>query len=183
MVTTDESRAFLMNNPTVSSENTASTATPSSVPAPIRLVHAFRDAVRASMTESDLSEEAAELEALVIAGNASFEALTRFDDFLREIASEGGNSGPFDRWAVVLASETWLDAAESLRGRLSNLEREGYESDSFTAFSNAKGKAFATYSEGWARKGLERQALHTGDLAALAAKLKPRQDVYDEEEG
>ena len=172
-----------MNKPSVHPQEATPTTVPEKFPAPIRLVHSFRDAVRESVPEAKISEEAMEIESLIIAGNASFEALDHFDQLLLGIAREGKPVNAHDRWIVVLASEVWLDAAESLRDRLAKLMREGYESGSSSAFSNAMIKAQATYSEGWARKALERQALRSNQLAALAAKLTPRQEIYDEAEG
>ena len=170
-----------MNNPTVRSTGTPSTALSSSVPAPIRLILAFRDAVKESIPESDLSEEALSVESLIIAGNAAFEALTRLDRFLNECVRGSKLSDAPDRRAVVVAYETWLDATEPLRQRMLSLMRESYESDSFTAFFGSMHLALANFSETWAREDLNRQALRTVELAALAAKLTPRQDVYDEE--
>jgi hypothetical protein len=159
------------------------TTTAPAVPAPIRLVQAFRDAVEASRPEVDLSEEALSVEALVIAGLASFDALTRLDELFRAIRREGESINPFDCREVEFANETWLETAAALRGRMDHLEKTCYESESFAAFSTALRKSSEIASESRVRELEGHQALRTVELAALAARLKPRQNVYDEEEG
>ncbi len=164
------------------SNGPSSTTNAPAVPAPIRLVNAFRDAVEASLPEADLSEEALSVEVLVIAGLASFDALTRLDEMLQAIRREGESISPFDCREIELANETWLETAATLRGRMDHLEKTYYESESFASFSTALRRSSEIVSELRGRELAEHRALRTGDLTALATNLQPRQDVYDEEE-
>ena len=150
-------------------------------PAPIRLVEAFRDAVKASKPEWEPSREALAAEMLLIAGVASFEALNRLDDLSRAIEREGGSASHLERWEVEIANQSWYEAATTLRYRLDGLRHNGWESETFEALSGSIKKSYELNEEADERHRLEREALRAGDLAALAARLGPRQDVYDVE--
>ncbi len=165
-----------MKKPSSIPEAVISTTTP--LP-PIRLVHAFREAVEASKPEDDSSEEALALERLMIAGDASFTALSRLHDFLFQVAySREGAVSAIDPWIVEESYEVWLDAADSLIDRVLKQEETCYESAAFATYRKERAQALEFLDESRERRRLGRQALRTDQLAALASKLKTLQEDH-----
>jgi hypothetical protein len=139
------------------------------LPAPIRLVHAFREASESSKPGDDPSQEALAIEILLIAGDASFVTLSRLDDLTYQVLYGGECQGDsVDRNVVEEGYEAWLDAADFLVERMRKLESMAYESETFAKFWKARAEAVD-------RRRLDRQALRNDQLARLAGKLKTLQ--------
>jgi hypothetical protein len=174
---------MLMNKPSSEAEDRELSPVPAAIPPPIRLVHAFKEAAEASKPEADPSQEALSLEVLLIAGDASFAALSRLEDLYHQIIYGGECQGDsVDQSVIEAGYDLWLDAADLLVERMKKLESFCYESESFAAFWKAQAKARFYLDEARDRRRLERQALRNDQLVRLAAKLKTR-EMADSERG
>ena len=90
-----------MKNLTAKSEDQIPSPDLKTLPPPIRLVQAFKESADLSKPEADSSDEALALEVLVIAGLASFVALSRLEDFYHQVIySDGGSVRLVDRRVV-----------------------------------------------------------------------------------
>lgn len=144
------------------------------VPPPIRLVHAFAEAVDASPPSRDVADEAYLVESLLIAATCSFDALSRFASLWHSAAFGDAPSAEDDEQAVAEGYDAWLEGAQPLFERLHRLERASYETSLFTRFESDYGAARSAQRDVRHRRDVEKTALSSKQLAALVAKLKSR---------
>ncbi len=148
------------------------TGTPGQIPPAIRLVAAFKDSVQASRALSDPAEEALDVENLIIAADASFEALGRYADLVHALRC--GDLGPEanqDDSSVEGGYDNWYDAASVLLDRVRWLWRIEYECRGDKTLAGHHRSARDVMDEFQLRREADKGALSTGRLSALALKL------------
>jgi hypothetical protein len=169
------------------SKRTDQAGTPESlaVPAAIRLVHAFRDAVEASKRRQSRADEVFVVKDLLVAAGASFTAVSGYADlwhagtYGKTPSAEAG-----DEQTVVDGYEAWLDGADPLLERLVRLPVKAGSplAETVERFMANHRAARDVLNDARDRRILEGGTLRTDQLIELAGRLKPRQASYDEEE-
>jgi hypothetical protein len=162
-----------MKDPTSNTPSLTPARDRSAVPAPVWLVLAFREAAEASMPRAEPSEEALEVELLVIAAEAAFRSLSTFEDFVLGLERGGDPDFRLEPYVIEEGYHSWLLAADALAERVENLQRHAYESKSFERFLKAREAALDFVKQATLRRRIERRALRRDELAALASRLKP----------
>jgi hypothetical protein len=152
------------------------TAARASGPPPaIRLVEAFVEAIDAAGAGRTLNDEAFFVEGLLIAAEASHDALVRFAGLWFEVSYGDEPSDEASDEEVVLGGyQSWLDAARNLRDRLASLKAKGYESHAADRLDTSIRGAEGVLDDARSRRQLERDALTNEQLADLAAKIEAR---------
>jgi hypothetical protein len=141
---------------------------PDPAPPAIRLVGAFADAMDSAGVGRTLNDEAFFVEGLLIAAEASFDALVRAADLWFEAnygdepTDEAG-----DEAAVLDGYRAWVEAARTLHDRLSALRAKGYDSGASERIDESIRKAEAVLDAARVRRQLERDALTNEQLADL----------------
>jgi len=174
-----EAEESFMSDPPVELKDSSEASTTPGMPAGLRLVAAFAEAVERSPRDDRPAVEATAIEDLLIAAEASYTALERLEELQRR-DRDGPDSGAVNGEGIVLDGfVAWFEVARSLRDRIDQLKATEATSAYESGAADRLAAILAADDERRDMLRLERVALNGGQLADLAARLHPIAAKYD----